>query len=262
MEWTKSNHETESYFQLPATQKYDDDGQLTPLPLGHHDSHDSGSFFSRIKQSISGSSLGNILGQRNRLPRSRRVSQDSGFLFDANVRKASDSSVELSPVQCSAIDQVSIPSKYVSLSFSGTISSTSPDMASISSITVSTTNDRLPYTSHKALAESIADIHLDRKLAAFVSTSETQSTPPLTPDLLAEIPSPTTSSTLSRSSSRQSTSLNNLDEENTAFGAKDLEKGKEPAIIFVSSTGKLHSASLYPNAEVIINHFISRSIAR
>ncbi|EJD00868.1 uncharacterized protein FOMMEDRAFT_157979 [Fomitiporia mediterranea MF3/22] len=227
----------------------DDDGQLTPLchPDGHVES--SGSFFSRVKHSITSSPLGSILGHSSstslRSNNSESKGNDSNVKANLGVQR--DDSNSVTPRRLSIIKHafLPMPGRSPSHSRSATVSSTQSDISTDSSSRSACTSSFLPacfspasQASLPTLATSVHDSDNEDKWSPTLrSPSDAQETPPLTPDMpqQAVVSYPNSDGAYRQRRSHRSASISIKDDGNPSSGS-DSKKGKSPATPFPYDT--------------------------
>ncbi|KAL5508540.1 hypothetical protein ACEPAH_6159 [Sanghuangporus vaninii] len=231
----------------------DDDGQLTPLCHPNAQAESSGSFFSRVKQTLSSSPLGNILGQNNSASVRSNNSDAKSMNYSLNlirnreVQTSQNNSPALTPrcVPKTKHALTPIPGYSPSHSRSGTEGSTQSDDSSdsgspsffASSFSASCFSP-LSLASHPAVATSAHESDSDDKWSpGLTSPSEMQSTPPLTPatSLYDTTISHSPKSAYSQTRSQRSASISIYDEE-SVHSIPDDKKGKKPAPPFPYDT--------------------------
>ncbi|KAL5488340.1 hypothetical protein ACEPAI_6448 [Sanghuangporus weigelae] len=231
----------------------DDDGQLTPLCHPNAQAESSGSFFSRVKQTLSSSPLGNILGQNNSTSVHSNNLDAKGNNYslkltrNREVQTSQDNSPALTPRCVPRTKHVftPVPGYFHSHSRSGTEGSTQSDDFSDSgspSVFASSFSascfSPLSLTSHPALATFTHESDSDDKWSpVLTSPSEAQSTPPLTPatSLYDTTIIQNPKSAYSQTRSQRSASISIRDEE-SMHSSPDEKKGKKPAQPFPYDT--------------------------
>ncbi|KAL5527097.1 hypothetical protein ACEPAG_5888 [Sanghuangporus baumii] len=224
----------------------DDDGQLTPLCHPNAQAESSGSFFSRVKQTLSSSPLGNILGQNNSTSvRSNNLDARGNnyslkLTRNREVQISQDNSPALTPRCGPRTKHVFTPVPGYSPCHyrTGTEDSTqSDDSLDFGSPSVFASSfsascfSPLSLASHPSLTTSAHESDSDDKWSpVLTSPSETQSTPPLTPatSLYDTTINQSLKSAYSQTRSQRSASISIRDEENV-HSSPDDKKGKKPA---------------------------------
>ncbi|THH11272.1 hypothetical protein EW145_g748 [Phellinidium pouzarii] len=223
----------------------DGDGQLTPLYHPHaHASETSGSFFLSHQ-----TKLQQLDSRKSTRPSTLGLKSDNIYILQTPPDSPASPLRQLSTVTNAFTPMPASPSNTSLHLCSHTAESTQLTASFCVASTSLFSGCFSPDSSQSAnTASDIRSDPEDKWSPTLTSTSETQSTPPLTPDLYNEIRSPLDAYRQGPMRSRRSASITIRNEDTSA--SAEVKKGKDPALPFSrESWAAIHRGTIPPNYE-------------